>query len=184
MTDYADGGTVVHRRPQPGIARETFLKCMGRAVSGVTVVTTDGPAGRFAVTVSAVNSVSADPPLLLACIQNHSPANRAIRANGVFCVSVLAAGQAHVSDTFAGRPRAGSPFDFAVAAWSEAATGAPRLDGAAAAFDCDLWSVHEAGSHTVFIGRVLDATETDAAPLLYTKRRYGQPTLLDERDAS
>jgi flavin reductase (DIM6/NTAB) family NADH-FMN oxidoreductase RutF len=140
---------------------------------------TDGPAGRFAVTVSAVNSVSAEPPLILACIQRQSPANRVIRTNGVFSVSVLGDGQAHVSDTFAGRPRHGDAFDFAVGEWSAAATGAPCLGGAAAIFDCALWSSHEAGSHTVFIGRVLAVREGDAAPLLYTRRRYGRPIALD-----
>jgi flavin reductase (DIM6/NTAB) family NADH-FMN oxidoreductase RutF len=163
----------------PSVGRDLFVRAMGRAVSGVTVVATDGPAGRFAVTVSAMSSVSADPPLILACIRRHSPANRAIAENGVFCVSVLAAAQAHVSDTFAGRPRQGEPFDFAVGDWRAAATGAPALADAAAIFDCALWSAHEAGSHTVFIGRVLAAGASEAAPLLYTGRRYGRPMPLD-----
>ena len=163
----------------PGVSCSRFLQAMGRAVAGVTVVATNGPGGRFAVTVSAMSSVSADPPLVLACIRRLSPANRAIRENGVFCVSVLADGQAHVSDTFAGRPRRGEPFDFTVGEWRAAVTGAPCLDGAAATFDCALWSCHEAGSHTVFIGRVLAAGESEAAPLLYTGRRYGRPVSLD-----
>jgi flavin reductase (DIM6/NTAB) family NADH-FMN oxidoreductase RutF len=179
MMGCTEGGRAERCETQPGIARETFIKAMGRAVSGVTVVATDGPAGRFAVTVSAMNSVSADPPLVLACIQRHSPANRAIRENRVFCISVLAAGQAHVSDTFAGRPRQGDPFDFAVGEWRQAATGAPCLSGAVAVFDCALWSAHEAGSHTIFIGRVLAVGASEAAPLLYTGRRYGRPMLLD-----
>lgn len=163
----------------PSAASGLFVQAMGRAVSGVTVVATDGPAGRFAVTVSAMSSVSAEPPLVLACIQRRCPANRAVRENGVFSISVLAAAQAHVSDTFAGRPRTGEPFDFAVGEWRQAATGAPCLSGAVATFDCALWSFHEAGSHTIFIGRVLAVAASEAAPLLYTGRRYGRPMLLD-----
>jgi len=90
-----------------------------------------------------------------------------------------AAAQAHVSDTFAGRPRQGEAFDFAVGGWRQAATGAPCLRGAVAVFDCALWSAHEAGSHTIFIGRVLAVGASEAAPLLYTGRRYGRPMLLD-----
>lgn len=163
----------------PSVASLLFVRAMGRAVSGVTVVATDGKAGRFAVTVSAMSSVSAEPPLVLACIRRESPANRAIRANGVFAISVLADCQAHISDTFAGRPRWGAPFDFTIGEWRGLVTGAPCLDGAAARFDCALWSCHEAGSHTVFIGRVLAAGESEAAPLLYTGRRYGRATALD-----
>jgi flavin reductase (DIM6/NTAB) family NADH-FMN oxidoreductase RutF len=163
----------------PSVASDVFIQAMGRAVSGVTVVATDGKAGRFAVTVSAMSSVSAEPPLVLACIRRGSPANRAIRANRVFAISVLADCQAHVSDNFAGRPRQGAPFDFSIGDWRAEVTGAPCLDGAAASFDCALWSCHEAGSHTIFIGRVLAAGESEAAPLLYTGRSYGRPATLD-----
>jgi flavin reductase (DIM6/NTAB) family NADH-FMN oxidoreductase RutF len=163
----------------PSVERGRFIQAMGRAVSGVTVVATDGVAGRFAVTVSAMSSVSAEPPLVLACIRRESPANRAIRENRVFAISVLADCQAHVSDTFAGRPRQGEAFDFTIGDWRGAVTGSPCLDGAVATFDCALWSCHEAGSHTVFIGRVLAAGEGEAAPLLYTRRSYGRPAALD-----
>ncbi len=163
----------------PSVGSNRFVAAMRRAVSGVTIVATDGPAGRFAVTVSAMSSVSAEPPLVLACIRRQSPANRAIRGNGVFSISILADCQAHVSDTFAGRPRQGEPFDFTIGAWRVSVTGAPCLDGAAATFDCALRSCHEAGSHTVFIGRVLAAGESEAAPLLYTGRGYGRPASLD-----
>ena len=69
--------------------------------------------------------------------------------------------------------------NFAVGEWRQAATGAPCLRGAVAVFDCALWSAHEAGSHTIFIGRVLAVGASEAAPLLYTGRRYGRPMLLD-----
>ena len=164
----------------PSVDSLRFVKAMGRAVSGVTVVATDGKAGRFAVTVSAMSSVSAEPPLVLACIRRESPANRAIRENGVFAISVLADCQAHVSDTFAGRPQHGAPFDFTIGEWRASVTGAPCLEGAVATFDCALWSCHEAGSHSVFIGRVLAAGESEAAPLLYTRRSYGRPAALDD----
>ena len=42
--------------------RGNFVLAMRAAVTGVNVVTTDGPGGRFGLTVSAMCSVSADPP--------------------------------------------------------------------------------------------------------------------------
>ena len=49
--------------------RQRFLTGMSNAACTVSVVTTDGPAGRFGVTVSAMASVSADTPkpTLLVC---------------------------------------------------------------------------------------------------------------------
>jgi len=152
---------------------------MSRIFSLVTVVTTDGPSGRCGVTVSSASSASADPALILACIQRRSPVNAAIHANGAFCVNVLAIGQEHVSDNFAGRARDGVPFDFEIAEWLTGTTGSPLLKGAVAAFDCALHSTHGAGSHTVFFGRVLDIFEGDNWPLIYGRRIYGRPATDD-----
>ena len=44
------------------LARDSFIAAMRQAATGVTVVTTDGAAGRRGVTVSAMTSVSAEPP--------------------------------------------------------------------------------------------------------------------------
>jgi flavin reductase len=160
-------------------AGSTFLEAMREAVTGVTVVTTDGAHGRWGQTVSAMCSVSADPPLLLACVNRRSPLAVAIEANGVFCVNVLTAAQAAVADTFAGRPAAGTPFDFGCAAWERAQTGAPLLAGALVRFDCELSSCVDAGTHTIFIGSVVAADTSPGAPLIYTRRAYARPERLE-----
>jgi flavin reductase (DIM6/NTAB) family NADH-FMN oxidoreductase RutF len=158
--------------------REAFVGAMGRIVSSVTIVTTDGASGRFGVTVSAMTSVSADPPLLLTCINRRSPAAAAIAGNRVFGVNVLASHQLDVAQTFAGRPRRGAPFDFDVARWQVHITGAPILAGAVAAFDCAVRDRHEAGTHTVFVGEVLEALASPGEPLLYGRRAYARPERL------
>jgi flavin reductase (DIM6/NTAB) family NADH-FMN oxidoreductase RutF len=126
--------------------------------------------------VSSASSASADPPLVLACIQRRSLVNGAIHANGVFCVNVLAIGQEQISDNFAGRSRDCATFDFASARWTIGKTGAPVLKGAVAVFDCLLHSTHGAGSHTVFFGRVLDVIEGEDWPLIYGRRSYARPS--------
>ncbi|MGE0211339.1 MAG: flavin reductase family protein [Parvibaculaceae bacterium] len=149
-----------------------FIAVMGRAASGVSVVTTDGIAGRFGVTVSAISSVSAEPPLILACVNRKSPIVTAIDANGVFCVNLLAVRQQPIADTFAGRPRSGRPYDFGCADWLVGETGAPVLPEAAASFECSLEAAHDAGTHRIFIGRVLKALGGEAEPLVYSARAY------------
>ncbi len=87
--------------------RDRFLDGMSHAACTVNIVTTDGPAGRAGVTVSAMASVSADSdwPTLLVCVHHLSPAAAKIVENGVLCVNVLRDDQSYISDTFAGRFR-------------------------------------------------------------------------------
>jgi flavin reductase len=160
----------------PSAHRSRFVTAMARIFSAVTIVSTDGPGGLAAVTVSSVTSASADPPLVLACIHRRSPVNAAIHVNGVFCVNILALGQEHLSDCFAGRPRDGTAFDFARAEWTAQKTGSPILQGSVAAFDCVLQSSHGAGTHTIFFGRVLEVVEGEATPLIYGYRSYARPS--------
>ncbi|MFF1355685.1 flavin reductase family protein [Streptomyces sp. NPDC058297] len=161
-------------------SRQDFVAAMGNAATGVTVVSTEGPAGRFAQTVSAMCSVSADPPSLLVCVNERSPLAAAAVRNGVIAVSVLAAGQAHVSDVFAGRPAHGSgPYDFASAEWDVLATGAPVLRGAAAAFDCRLADSVTQGTHQVLFGAVVASAVSGAHPLVHHARTYATPSPLN-----
>lgn|GEM_PF-253364 len=157
--------------------RLAFIDAMSRAVTGVTVVATDGAVGQFGQTVSAMSSVSADPPLLLVCINRKSPICEAIAQHRVFSVNVLRADQQRVAQTFAGRPKSGLAYDFGSAVWETAETGAPLLIGAVARFDCVLHDTHGAGTHFIYIGRVVDSTSEPSAALVYAQRTYGEPLL-------
>jgi flavin reductase len=162
-------------------ARRSFLEAMAEAATGVTLVTSDGPAGRFGVTVSAFASVSADPPMLLACINRKSPAAAAIAANGGFCVNVLTAAQSFLADVFAGRSDRYAPYDFTCADWRRA-EGGWRLTDSVASFACALDREVAAGSHQILIGRVLATHhngQPDATSLVYSRRAYSiaQPIL-------
>jgi len=154
--------------------RDAFLAAMRRAASCVTVVATDGGAGRHGCTVSAMSSVSADPPTLLVCIHRESAVAGAIRANGVFSVSLLGSAHRQVSEVFAGRVRTEIGSKFACGLWGRLKTGAPVLADAPAAFDCRLADTLEVGSHLVAVGRVV-ATRADpaaASPLVYSNQAY------------
>ncbi len=151
---------------------DRFREAMSYAAASVTVVTTDGAAGRAGVTVSAMSSVSADQsPVLLACIHHRSPAAAAILANGVFCVNLLRDDQAAVADRFAGRLGPGDRF--AGADWAPLTTGAPRLVDPLAAFDCRLLSAQAVGTHQVLFGQVAEVWLAGAGqPLVYARRAY------------
>jgi flavin reductase len=156
-----------------------FEVAVQRAATGVTVVSTDGPGGRFGQTVSAMCRVSTSPPLLLACLRRGSPASIAIRANRVFCVSVLSVKHRHLADSFAGRANPGlRPWDFSSGAWGAAPSGSPRLEDALATFDCAVHQIVPAGSHLIYIGHVMNTTLSDGKPLLHYARTYFRPAPL------
>lgn len=161
---------------KPPVASQDFVSAMGLAATGVSVVTTDGPAGRFGLTVSAVSSVSADPPLVLICINRKSPALSALDVNGTFAVSLLGVENRAYAETFSGRPREGKPFDFDNHDWREGDTGLPLVTDATAVFECETHESLDAGTHRIFIGRVIAAHKGDAEPLVYCNRAFRRIT--------
>lgn len=156
--------------------RARFLTGMSHAAATVNVVTTDGPAGRIGVTVSAMSSVSADTPkpTLLVCVHRNSPAAAAILENGIFCVNVLRDDQSYISDTFAGRFREEVSDKFDCTSWATQVTGAPRVVDPLVAFDCKVVSSDLVGTHHVFFGEVQDVfVAGHGSPLIYANRAYG-----------
>ncbi|ARU86753.1 flavin reductase family protein [Pseudomonas sp. M30-35] len=157
----------------PEAAAVDFIAAMGKCVSGVTVVTTDGPGGRFGLTVSAMSSVSAEPPLLLVCINRNNLACSAIDRNGCFAVNVLTGAQQQIAQVFAGQLPVAGGDRFACASWMEQHTGAPVLGQALASFDCYLEQQINLGSHAVFVGRVAQAQSAEGSALAYSQRIFG-----------
>lgn len=154
--------------------RTDFVHAMSRAAATVSVVTTDGAAGRAGVTVSAMTSVSADgdAPTILVCVNRGASASAPILSNGCFAVNVLRDEQQEVADVFASRTDAPGGDKFAVGRWTTLATGAPVLD-ALASFDCEVQSAELVGTHHVIIGSVRAVqVSDDGAPLIYGMRSY------------
>ncbi len=155
------------------VGRQQFRDGMARFAAAVTVITTDGPTGLAGLTATAVAAVSDDPPTLLACVNRQGHSNRAIRANGAFCVNLLAADQHQIAVWFSGRGGLPITERFARTPWHPIETGAPALDAAIVAFDCRVQELCDVGTHTVIFGRVVAIREgEDRSVLLYSHRGY------------
>lgn len=163
--------------------RATFLEAMSRVASTVSVVTTNGPAGRAGITVSSLVSVSADSslPVLLVCIHKSSAAAPIILENGVLCANVLRADQSQIADVFAGRVNPARADKFAHADWATEVSGPPRLIDPLAAFDCRITHSEPVGLHHVIFAEVRN-TQIGGhdQPLIYANRVYGTPAALPE----
>ena len=136
------------------VNRQTYREAMARFGAAVSVVTTDGPAGRFGFTASAVCSVTDDPATLLVCVNRRNESHPALMANGVLCVNTLAAGQEDISSLFGGA-ETNQDIRFGAGQWHTLQTGAPVLDGAVVAFDCRVTQVTEVATHTVVFAQVV-----------------------------
>lgn len=155
------------------LSPQDFREALSRLASAVTIVATDGPAGRAGLTCSAVSSVSDQPATVLICVKRSSRSNAVIKANRVFTVNALVAGQEPVADVFAGRGGIDGSERFAHGDWAPLVTGAPALAGARMTLDCRLAELVEVGTHSVLFGAV-EAVRLGASgePLVYADRRY------------
>ena len=145
---------------------------MAQLGSAVTVITTDGPAGKFGFTASAVCSVTDQPPTLLVCMNRNSFANDHFKQNRALCVNVLSGDHQTLSGIFANASLR-SEQRFCHDSWQVLSSGAPVLSSAVASFDCLIDTCHEVGSHTVFYCQV-QAIRISEPPrgLVYFNRRY------------
>jgi flavin reductase len=147
------------------ISSVQFRDGMARFVEAVTIVATDGPAGRAGLTATAVAPVTDAPPTLLVCANRSGRSHELIRANGAFSVCLLGAGQREVARAFASA--AGRRADrFEGTAWTRLVTGAPVLAGAPVAFDCRLSDAKDVGTHAVFFGEVVAVAHGPEQPVL------------------
>ncbi|MEV7085674.1 flavin reductase [Streptomyces sp. NPDC093085] len=133
-------------------------------ITGVTVVTTDDDGTPKGLAVNAFSSISLDPPMVLVCVQNSSTTHPALSRASHLGISILAAGQLDVAKVFASK----SDDKFAGLDWAPGPHGAPLIGGSCAQLEVEIGERLQAGSHTVFTGRVVCARHDDLAPLVYS----------------
>ena len=163
----ADNG----RDRQQAVTQIDFRNAMARLAAAVNIITTDGVAGRFGFTASAVCSVSDTPPSLLVCVNRTSSVFGALTENGVLCVNTLSPDHEALSRLFGGKTPMAERFSAAL--WKDGVSGAPRLTGAVVSFDCRIASSADVGSHKVLFCEVLGISEGETAKaLVYFDRAY------------
>lgn len=150
--------------PKTLVDRDAFVTAMRGVASTVTVVTTDGPAGRHGCTVSAFSSVSADPPSVLVCLNTKNRITPMVMKNGSFTVNILPDDADEIAARFAGAHDADFPDRFTGIELAERAR--PGL-ACAVALDCTVAQSMTAGSHEIFVGHVTDIHGNARLPLAY-----------------
>lgn len=141
-----------------------FKAVMRHVPTGVTVVTSLREGKPRGITLSSFAGVSAEPPMLLVCVNREARSYLYIASSSIFCLNVLAAGQRDLAQRFSGGVK---EHQFDDLRWSTAITGAPVIEGSLGYFDCAVEAEHHAGSHSIFVGRVLACAAHAGSPLGY-----------------
>jgi flavin reductase (DIM6/NTAB) family NADH-FMN oxidoreductase RutF len=132
--------------------------------AGVAVLTVDTDGERLGLTVSAVVSLSLQPPLVGVGVSRQAAMHELLREAGGFALSLLAGDQEDVAQHFA---RGVPPFaHWHGIATREGAEGAPLLEGALGWIQCRLEAEWPAGDHTFFVGEVLAVEAGRPGPAL------------------
>jgi flavin reductase (DIM6/NTAB) family NADH-FMN oxidoreductase RutF len=155
------------------VDRDTFVEIMASYPAGVAIVTTlDAEGTPRGLTTTAVSSVSAEPPLLLVCVDLTSRTLPALRAGGRFVVNFLREGRSELARRFASK----RDDKFEGVAWDATASGMPVLaDDALAWAECVTVQELEPGDHVILLGQVEEGAGAgdEDAPLMYYRRSWG-----------
>jgi flavin reductase (DIM6/NTAB) family NADH-FMN oxidoreductase RutF len=141
-----------------------------RLASSVVVVTCRSGDTRHAMTVTAVNAMSMNPPSMIVCVNRAGAFHRAISDADCFAVNILRRSQVKLSVGCAGQ--AHGEDRFGSGEWGEDG-GAPVLLDAQARIVCATEARFGYGSHTLFCGRVISVgTHGAVDPLIYVDGQY------------
>ena len=166
--------------PNDQLAAQTKL-ALRRLASAVAVVTCRDGQTRHAMTATAVNAMSMQPPSMIVCVNRSAAFHAAISAAANFAINILNRHQEQISVGCGGKARGEDRFGFG--GWSEE-NGVPVLPDAQARVVCAKEQRFDYGSHTIFLGRVTSVgIHGHVDPLIYVDGHYtGLPA--DEFSAS
>jgi flavin reductase (DIM6/NTAB) family NADH-FMN oxidoreductase RutF len=140
--------------------------------TGVAIVTTLEPDGTpRGLTTNAVTSVSAEPPILLVCVDRNSRTLPALQHSKRFVVNFMRDDCAELCGLFASK----ADDKFAQVAWKPGLGGVPVLhEGAVAHAECSTLEELEIGDHVVVTGLVEAGAppDPDQVPIVYFRRSY------------
>ena len=131
---------------------------------------------RNAMTASWVTQLSMEPVLVGVGIDNDAVTHRLIAAGGVFTVNLWDAEDTRVFVKFS-KPATDDGATLNGRSVRAATTGAPVFDEALAWMDCQVRHTLDLGTHTLFVGEVVDAAirddEARPASMNDTRMKYG-----------
>ena len=138
----------------------------------MNIVATKNDGERYGLTATAVTSVTADPAVMLCCVNKSASSAAYFKTSGCFSINILTVGQQEIAAQFASSKRVNERFS--TGNWIEGSTGAPILEGAVASFDCELLALLPAYSHLILMGQVIQSrSQGEEKALIYSNGSFG-----------
>jgi len=163
--------------------QKNFRHAMAHLSAAVSVITSNGPAGRCGVTASAVCSVTDSPPTLLICLNRSSALRRVFELNQVLCVNVLGGEHIDLAKHFSGVTGVPMPERFEWPIWDEGRHALPVLRDAIVTCQGKITDCKEVGSHAVMFVELTDLTVVDQSEaLVYFGRQFHRVRCAQEAD--
>jgi flavin reductase (DIM6/NTAB) family NADH-FMN oxidoreductase RutF len=152
-----------------GVESIGLRRALGRFATGVAVVATRSPEGKFeGLTANSFASVSLDPPLVLWSLRRNATSFDSFSRAGHFSVNILGADQRDVALHFAARKD--NKFDSFT--FMEGHGGCPIIPGSIATFECRAETTVDGGDHLIFVGRIIQARAAEGEPLIFNAGRF------------
>jgi flavin reductase (DIM6/NTAB) family NADH-FMN oxidoreductase RutF len=151
----------------------SFWQAIGQRATGSTIVAARSAAGPAGLLGLSATHVCADPPTMLVSVDKKTSALATILEAKHFAISYLPKSAVAVADIFGGKSDVKGAARFETAKWTALATGAPVLEGAVGAIDCELVETIERYGTVLVLGRVVATTNNpEASPLIHFRGGY------------
>lgn len=155
---------------------ETVNKVTWKIPNALALVGSASGGNRNAMTTSWITQLSNEPVLIGVGVDNEALTHRLITESQAFTVNLWRSDDTKVFVKFS-KPAVDDGATLNGRAVHVAATGAPVFDEALAWMDCRVTQTHNLGTHTLFIGELVDAAINDdearAASMSDTRMKYG-----------
>lgn len=154
--------------------RALYLTQMRLVPGAVAIIATAAGDDQTGMAATAWNSLCADPPTMLVCVNAKASAHDIIAAAGSFSINMLSVEDTETVAIFSGQRGLSGKDRFLQGQWHDGPSGQPMLTNALASFECALVDGHRYGTHTIFIGTVEAMhSQSESPALLYTAGQYG-----------
>lgn len=151
---------------------KSFRDAMRAFVGNCSLLTVGSGEQATGLVVTSGISLSADPALILACVNRSSSSWPLFSPGGIFGWSSLGAAHQGVAERFSGFGGVKGPARYEGAIW-DTVEGAQLLSGAPTAFACTVEEMIDRATHSIVIGRVRAIrTTADAGALIYWNGQY------------
>lgn len=157
---------------ETSISPDVFKSSMRLLAGGVCIVATNSNGEWCGLTMTAVCSLTIDPPSLILCVNVDAGTNRRISTTKRVSVNLLSHDQLDLAELFSSSKVRGTE-RFDEKRWIDMASGVPALIDALAVLDCEVIQETVIGRHSVFFcGVKAVRLHPEKRPLIHFNREF------------